>query len=312
MRVTMNAMYDSQLHATNKNYAGLSNAMEHQQYRVLSAGDDPLSTATIVSLNASISELSIYERAAQKVQSSINIMDTNIEHFHDRFMDLDAALTSVMSADLSEEDYPIYADELHQLEDDLASVLNAQDENGDYIFGGTETGSPPFVKEPVQIDIDGDGNMETVDMYVYKGNGEQKTEKVGATESLPTTIDGSTIIDDGNGGNIFETIATATYYLDQGQPVPETHWDEITQSMDGVSESLISTQTSMGINLQKAQTNTMLYGSMKQEYEIMLANEQDADIVEAITEIQKHQQLIQVTSNTTKIMTEMMSVSFLD
>lgn len=312
MRVTMNAMYDSQLQATNKNYAGLSNSMEHQQYRVLSAGDDPLSTATIVSLNASISELSIYERAAQKVQSSINIMDTNIEHFHDRFMDVDAALKSVMSAELSEDDYPIYADELHQLEDDLASVLNAQDENGDYIFGGTETGSPPFVKEPVQIDIDGDGNMETVDMYVYKGNGEQKTEKVGATESLPTTIDGSAIVDDGNGSSIFETIATASYYLGQGQPVPESHWDKISQSMDGVSESLISAQTSMGINLQKAQTNTMLYGSMKQEYEIMLANEQDAGIVEAITEIQKYQQLIQVTSNTTKIMTEMMSVSFLD
>ncbi len=312
MRVTMNAMYDSQLAAVNGNYSGLSNAMDHQQYRVLQAGDDPLAAATIVSLNASISELSIYESAAAKVQSAINIMDTNVEHMHTRYMDLDEAMKSIMNADVSEDDLPIYADELHQIEDDLASLLNSQDENGDYIFGGTATGEPPFVKEPVQIDIDGDGTMETVDMYVYKGNGDQKHEKVGETSKLPTTIDGSTIIDDGNGGNIFETIATVTYYLDNGQHVPESEWDKINESMDGISESMISAQTEMGVNLQKAQTNTMLYGNMKQEYQIMLANEQDADIVESITEIQKYQQLINVTSNTTKIMTEMMSISFLD
>ena len=312
MRVTMNAMYDAQLTAINNNYTGLSNAMEHQQYRVLSAGDDPLSAATIVSLNASISELSIYENAAMKVQSAINIMDTNVEQMHSRYMGLDEALMSIMNADVSEDDLPIYADELHKIEEDLAAILNATDENGDYIFGGTALGEPPFVKEQVQIDIDGDGNMDTVEMYVYKGNNEQKNEKVGETEKLPTTIDGSIMIDDGKGGNIFETIAAAAYYLDQGQPIPEEQWDDINESMDGISESMISAQTDMGVNLQKAQTNTMLYGSMKQEYQIMLSNEQDADIVEAITQIQKHQQLIQVTSNTTKIMTEMMSVSFLD
>lgn len=312
MRVPFNQMYTNQQNATNANYAGLSSAMDHQQYRVKQSGDDPLAQANIISLNAAISEATIFENSAKQIQSALQLNETYLASYNDRLLDAGETLTKVMNGDVAKEDYGTYAGELHEIEDDLAAILNSTDANGNYIFGGTVTDTPPFVTETFQIDIDGDGTNESVEMYVYKGNDEEVDAKVGNTSSLPTTIDGSTVVGNENGGTIFETLATATYYLDQDQPIPENQWDSISASIDGATESLVNVQTEVGINMQQAMSNTMLYGNVKQTYQIQLSNEQDADIVESIMEMQKYEQLISVTAQTTKIMSDMLSISFLD
>ncbi|WP_210498437.1 hypothetical protein [Vibrio crassostreae] len=312
MRVTFNAMYDNSINATNQHYAALSDAMTHTQYRVLKAGDDPLSQGNIVALNAAIAEIEIYERESNEIESLLRQSEVYIDAYYDRLLDLDETLIELSNGTVAEDDYELYSKELKAIEEDLASALNAQDTNGNYIFGGTVTDEPPFQKETVSMDVNGDGTPENIDMYVYKGNDQRVLSKTGSTSEIPTTINGSELVNDGNGGNVFQTIGIATYYLDQGQAIPDDTMSKLQQSVSGTMDSVVKVKTDLGINIQEAQSNTMLYSSMKQEYTTMLSNEQDADIVEAVINIQKEQQMIQVISETTKMMMETASISFLD
>lgn len=312
MRVTFNTMYDNSINATNQHYAALSDAMNHTQYRVLKAGDDPLSQGNIIALNSAIAEIEIYERESNEIESLLKQSEVYIDAYYNKLLDLDETLLELSNGTVSEDDYGLYSKELKAIEEDLALSLNAQDTNGNYIFGGTVTDEPPFQKETVAMDVDGDGVTENIEMYVYKGNDQRVLSKTGSTSEIPTTINGSTLTDDGQGGNVFQTIGVATYYLDQGTPIPDDTMRGLQQSVTGTMDSVINVKTDLGINIQEAQSNTMIYSSMKQEYSTMLSNEQDADIVEVVTNIQKEQQMIQVISETTKIMMETASISFLD
>lgn len=312
MRVTFNTMYDNSIRATSQSYAALSDAMDHTKYRVLQAADDPLAKGAAVTLNNALTSVGIFETASKRVENTLKMIETHIDGFSDRVGDIEAALIKAFSGENSTDDFSAFEKQLDAASEDLAGILNQKDPDGNYIFGGTKTDEPPFQKETITQDLDGDGVEETFETYVYKGNDETVKSKIGTTAEVDITIDGSKLIDDGNGGNIFITLAKAKHELAKGDEISEEVKVSIQEQLEGVTESIIGVKTDLGVNIKGANSNSTLYTNMKLEYTKMLSNEQDADLAQSIVDIQREQQMVQMIAQSTKKMLELTKTSFLD
>lgn len=309
MRVTVNTMYDSITNANSRHFSALSSQTERSQYRVLSAADDPVAQKSIVNLQYNISELNVYSGQSKKIESQLQGIDIQFGAFYDQLLSFDQSLADVGAGTHSPEDFKVFSDTVKGIEQDMANILNYKDVDGSYIFSGSMVDQPPFAKEKVKIDIE--GSLVEVEMYVYQGNHEQKEMKSGTTSSIPITVDASKMISDENGSSVFEQLARANYYLEQGKEVPKDIRTGLVESVDQITDGFISERTSLGNNVNQASSNYRMYESMTLEYSKMLSNAQDSNIVEVSTNIQKHSQILTVINNTAKVLVEMQSKSFL-
>ncbi|CAH7367825.1 Flagellar hook-associated protein flgL [Vibrio chagasii] len=309
MRVTVNTMYQSISQSTTKHFSALSNQMDRTQYRVLTAGDDPVAQKQIVNLKNNISELGIYTSQAHSIEAKLGTLDVQFGAYYDKMLAFDELLAEIGGGTHSEEDLKVFGNAARGLEQDISTILNFKNSDGTYMFGGTMVGDPPFQKELVTVDIDGE-EVE-LEMYVYKGDHDVQYQKSGSTSDIPVTIDGSKLITDDNGKTIFEHIAVANHYLEQGEEVPGDLRIDMMDSISIITDNYIAARSELGGNINQATSNYRMFESMSMEYSLMLSNAQDANIVEVTTNIQKHSQILQVINNTTKVLVDMQNQSFL-
>lgn len=309
MRVTVNSMYGSMSQASSRHFSALSSQMERSQYRVLSSADDPVAQKSIVNLQHNINELDIYVTQSKKIESQLQGIDVQMEAYSGKLIEFDKMVADLGGGTHSPDDLKVFKNTISGIEQDMANILNYKNSEGDYVFAGSNVDTPPFVKEKVMVDIE--GLPVEVEMYVYKGNSDIKEQKSGTSSSIPTTIDGAKLVTDENGLTIFEQIARANYYLEQGKEIPSSQRVDLVESIDQITDGFIASRTELGGSVNQASSNYRMYDSMKLEYTKMLSNAQDSNIVEVTTNIQKHSQMLTVINNTTKLMVEMQNQSFL-
>lgn len=302
-------MYDSISYSSSKQFAALSAQMERSQYRVLSAADDPVAQKSIVNLQYNIKELDLYVTQAKNIEAQLQGVDVQMQAYSDKLIEFDKMLAEIGGGTHSPEDLKVFKNTIAGIEQDMANILNYKNSDGQYIFGGSEVDKPPFAKEKVKVDID--GTEVELEMYVYQGNNEAKSQKAGKTSSIETTIDGSKLVSDDKGVSVFEQIAKANYYLEQGKEVPDDLRVDMMDSVDQTTDNFIAARTELGGNINQASSNYRMFESMKLEYTKMLSNAQDSNIVEVTTNIQKHSQILTVINNTTKVLVDMQKQSFL-
>jgi flagellin-like hook-associated protein FlgL len=307
MRVTTNAMFSHISDSTSNHFIAISEQMKHSQYKVLQSGDDPISQGRIINLNRSISELEGYKTSASVLQTELIEIESRTKSYGELFNNVNTLVNKITSGTHNSEDLKQMSKELDGMSDDLAQILNMKNTNGDYVFGGTLTDAPPFVKEKTNVNID--GVDREVEIWVYKGNSDQKLTKIGSSVSLPSTVDGSKLVGDGN-TTIFENIAKAQHYISQGQDIPEKVLDEIETGFETLLDAKLSFESEIGQDYASAERNTNTYQGMIDEYTGLLSTTQDANYLEVVTEIKKQQQIMQVLSQSSKVLMEMATLSF--
>lgn len=128
------------------------------QKRINVPSDDPVAASRLVQLSREQSAINQYQNNITSISGTLASQESHLKAMNDQLLALNDKLLSAANGTNSQEDMASYGAELDSMLDSLVASMNAQNENGSYLFSGTKTGT-----KPVQWD-------EATQKFVFAGN----------------------------------------------------------------------------------------------------------------------------------------------
>ncbi len=157
--------------------------------RVLTPSDDPVASTKILSITNELAGVEQFRRNIDAAKNNLVLEESilkGVTNIIQRMQEL--AIQAGNTATLSENEYISLSNEVDSRLDELSNLLNSQNANGDYIFGGYKSSEEPFV-----------GNVNTG--FRYLGDEGQQFIKV---------ANNTTVAASDSGKEIFVNIDSAT------------------------------------------------------------------------------------------------------
>jgi len=161
MRVSTNQFYDNSIRAINSQQGALLQVSQQlsAQRKLLSPADDPVASSREVALDAT---LKANEQMLRNQSDAKSTLEATENYLVEAGNTVQAALARVVQAGggaLNEENRQSILADLKSLRDQLMSVANTRDENGNYIFAGYKRDNQPFVRNASGVVYQGDAGV---------------------------------------------------------------------------------------------------------------------------------------------------------
>lgn len=173
----LNAILDAQS-SVNKTQQQVSSGR-----RVLTPADDPIASTKILQLQQDLAQRDQYDRNMIAAENRLNLEESSLSSVTDALTRLQELTVNAGSGVLTISDRQAISAEIGQLEDQLASLFNTKDPNGEYIFGGFKGGTQPFQQQDT-------GRFE------YQGDEGQRYLAIGDTTRIATGDSGKKLFVD--------------------------------------------------------------------------------------------------------------------
>lgn len=253
--------------------------------RILSPSDDPAAATRILELNQAIDTNSQYQRNADYAEARLGVEEAVLTNFTDQLQRVRELAVQANNDTLTPEDRDSIATEVRQILDSLIQLANTKDSNGEYIFGGYQTGVEPFSH-------DGMGN------FTYAGDQGQRMLQIGASSQVAIGDSGSDVflgIDDGAGGvsSVFGAVYDFIVDLEADNP-SSTTLDRMDSSMD----EIFVTRSTIGARMNTIDNQR----SMNDSFNLLLEDNRsalaDLDFAEAIARLEQQTLALQASQQT--------------
>lgn len=284
MNVSTNMMYQQLTDAMSNS----STALTTLQGEVASGlnynnpSDAPTTMGQILTMSSRMSALSQAQDTVKTVNSSLGAQATALQSAQGVVTRLNAIAIQGMDGSLAQTDRTALVAEVTQLKNSLLDIANTQSPTGQYVFGGTDTGSPPYVQNSLTQQV------------TYTGASAPLRVQVSPTSYEDSAITGPSAfqVSTGNGINIdvFKTLDdlnTALNNNDQaGISTAESNLKSLSDNLS-VSMSLVGAAQN---RMSDITANTTELTTQTQQ---VLSNVQDLDYGTALANLQKQQVLLQ-------------------
>ena len=248
--------------------------------QVIKPSDAPDKSATITRLKSAIDRQNAYVNTINAVKDKLSQQETAADNassllYRLKELTVQAANDTYNAADRKSIDI-----EVRQLRDQLLSLANTQDVNGNYIFSGSRVGKLAFATNQ-------DGKV------VYQGDQTVSAAGVGEQSMVDTNRAGTNPFDklvraDANGKKeavgFFQVIDDLSAALQNNKPVDiQRAVGEIEQLHQGLSDSLAS----VGAAANKADNLAALADENTLRMKSTLSQAEDTDYTDAVTKMNK-------------------------
>ena len=109
------------------------------------AGDNPVAASQAVDVQTAVSTNTQYATNRSTATTSLGLEDTTLSSVTTTIQAIQTLMNKATNGSLTDSDRASIAASLQTDRDQLMSLANTTDANGNYIFGGYQTSSPPFV-----------------------------------------------------------------------------------------------------------------------------------------------------------------------
>ncbi len=239
----------------NKSMANASQAVAQTQEqmssgkRVMTAADDPVAATKIMQLNGELASIEQYNKNIDIAKNNLVLEETilsNVNQLMTRMQEL--AVRGGNTATLTTSQYTALAQEVDSRLDELQNLMNSQNSNGDYIFGGFKSKDEPFV---------GDAHSG----FEYRGDSGQQFIKVANNTTVAASDSGKDIfMNTASAEKTFNTFSgvtnTSAATISVGQVVDQDAYDAfypddivLTVNFDGTNYSYTATRESDGATI---------------------------------------------------------------
>ncbi|WP_447863763.1 flagellar hook-associated protein FlgL [Kluyvera sichuanensis] len=169
MRISSLYHSSAMLHQMNLNGGRLSKLMEQMatQKRVNVPSDDPVASSRLVQLNREKAAIDQYQNNITRLSGSLSTQEAHVTALSDQLLALSDKLLAASNGTNSEKDMAGFGQEISLMLDSLVSVMNAKNEEGQYLFSGTKSNTPPVAL-----------NTAVPPQYEYKGNSATRSTTV--------------------------------------------------------------------------------------------------------------------------------------
>lgn len=157
------------------------------QKRVLSPADDPVAAASALVVTQSLSMNEQQSVNRQSATSALSEEESVLQNVTSLYQDVKALIVNAGNGAMEDEQRQYLAAELKGRFDELMSLANSRDGNGDYMFGGYKIDSQPFSKVATGAQ--------------YSGDQGQRFLQVSTSRQVPLNDSGTTVFEMNKTGN---------------------------------------------------------------------------------------------------------------
>lgn len=275
MRVSTNMIYDQGVIALQKQSAAL--LYTGQQIatgrKILTPSDDPVGSARALDVSQSksvnqqfITNQGYADDALKLVDGQLDGAGEIIQYARDRVL-------AAGNPALSPADRQSIATDLRSQFDAMLAIANTRDANGDYLFAGYRSNTPPFERTDVA------GTLGTE----YKGDQGSRTMQVSSSRFMPISFGGESVFG-GAGDGVFKVLGDFISALEDGSAVSGA----VSTALGGLDQSLDRTLTvraQIGSQQVEVEQLGFIGSDLDLQYQATLSDLQDLDYNEAISRL---------------------------
>jgi flagellar hook-associated protein 3 FlgL len=273
--------------------------------QIVKPSDEPDKASLVTRLEAEIARTTSYQQTLKSVNVRLTAEETALKNTSDVMFRIKELSVQAANDTLGSLDRQSIAVEISTLKEQILSLANSQDSNGNYLFSGSKATQPAFSK-------DATGRV------VYQGDHARMKVNVGDNRRMNLNMPGSdafvrVVRDDGKGGKVgvdffqsLDDLVTAIKSTDRTSI--QRGISELDTLQNGVSEGL----GQVGADLTVVDFQNSLLDQVKLRLETTRSDVQDLDYTEAITRMNKDQLALEAAQSSFAKISQMNLFKFLN
>ncbi|WP_041543272.1 flagellar hook-associated protein FlgL [Oceanimonas sp. GK1] len=216
--------------------------------RILKPSDDPLATVRLQGIDKEISAIAQYEKNAVQVQSRLGQQETQIDAMKDILLRLRDMTVEAGNGTYNLAERQALTQEMESLKATLLDLVNARNEEGHYLFSGSQTEVPAVVETAPGV-------------FAYQGDDYQRQVAIanGVTVAANDTAEGLMF----NGGNLLQDVHGFIQLLDTATGDISASVADMLNSLDKGIGNLTRTLTDIGGRINGLEQVVATHGEMK-------------------------------------------------
>ncbi|WP_429230882.1 flagellar hook-associated protein FlgL [Aeromonas veronii] len=188
MRITTNMIYDRNIYSLNSANERLNTAYQQLQTgnKFQTAGEDPAGMSQKMALTKEIDLFKQYGVNGSLLENSLGHEETVLTSINNAMLSAQTLIQKSNNGSISMDDRKAIASELEGLQQQMFDLMNSKNSSGEFIFGGNQSKTQPYIKDP-------NGR------YIYQGDPGQRNIQVSPTVQIAANDSGQ---------DLFEIVAT--------------------------------------------------------------------------------------------------------
>jgi flagellar hook-associated protein 3 FlgL len=273
--------------------------------QIVKPSDAPDKASLVTRLEAEIARNKSYQDTLKSVNVRLTAEETALKNTSDVMYRIKELTVQAANDTTGTLDHQSIAQEISTLKDQILSLANSQDSNGNYLFSGSKATTPAFSK-------DATGHV------MYQGDHARMKVNVGDSRRMNLNMPGSdtfvrVVRDDGKGGKVgvdffqsLDDLVNAVKSTDRAGI--QQGLGELDTLQNGISEGL----GQVGADLSVVDFQTTLLDQVKLRLETTRSDVQDLDYTEAITRMNKDQLSLEAAQSSFAKISQMNLFKFLN
>lgn len=297
MRISTNTFFESSINRITDIQTKLNKVQQEisSGKKVNSPSDDPIAAAQSIEISQAISSNDQYARNRLALTSRFNQTDNILNSIVDVLQNINDIALQANSGTVSQSDKENFANNLQSQFDQLLQLANSQDSFGNYLLGG----SVEIPKGPSNINesiAQNSPNPISMTAKFSEASSRNLSVHVDPNSLLSSTIFGSDLFfTQNNGSSIFDEL---------GRGIAALHSND-NSSMINLLDKIASTlstvggaQSEIGNRLNALSQLDSIADARGLQLTQSLSSIQDLDYTKAISELTKHQTILQAAQKT--------------
>ena len=279
MKISTSQLFDNSVNQMNRQQSKIAEmqAKLASGKQIVKPSDDSEKSAVIQRLQTAIDRQSVYERSLDTAENRLASEESALMS-SERILQRIRQLAVQSNTDtLSVDDKEILANEITSLREELLSLANTQDANGNYVFAGSNVRAKAF-------DVNADGDI------IYQGDKTQTSVDISDQRRLVLNRAGDEVfasvdrVVDGDTQNIsfFKVIDDFAQALaTDDEDALNLGLEEISSITEGMGASIAD----LGSRISTVNNQREILEDTNLRYQDLLSNAQDLDYATAVTKL---------------------------
>ena len=244
----------------------------------LNPADNPVNASEALVVSQQQGANTQYGTNRQAAETSLNMAGSALSSMTTLLQSVNSLVVSAGNPGLNAADRSNIATQVKNDYNSLLSLANSTDGNGNYLFGGYQNASPPFVSA-----TDASGNP----VVQYTGDQGQVMAQVGPNQQVAVSVSGQAMLQSA-GTDIFATLNNLSTLLNNNTLTSAQITAGLGDASNGIQQTLnrvVQASATVGSSISQLTQLDNAGSSLDLQYSQSLANLQNLDYAKAITQL---------------------------
>ena len=234
MRISDSQFSQMMLHSLQMNNSGLGEVMQQMATgnRLTKLSDDPMASIKLLNLERENSAISQYQSNIGNLKTTLSSQETHLDSINESLKSVRDLVVWGANGTLTDDDRSGMIIELKSYRDSIASSFNTQDEEGNYLFSGTQTDKPAVSNNSGAYQVDGNSDKRVV--TVAKG------------VTMDSNMTAKEILELNSGDNVLNQLDALIAEFENPSPNFQSVVDASLTSIDDTMANVLGAMTEIG------------------------------------------------------------------